>query len=97
MMALEGDLSEIPLRYLQKEMGKLHPVKTADYRFNTDPVLKDLEDLAFEKIPDAILQNIRFFNKKEIPNLQLIKSMIMSASDYFDVIIIDHINYIQFE
>lgn len=100
LLALEGDMSEIPLRYLQQKMSDMFPqqkIKTVDYRFNTDPILRDVEDVAYENIPDAILENIKFYNKVNIPDLQTVKDVIMSSRDYFDVFVLDHINYVQYE
>ena len=72
-------------------------MKTIDYRFHADHIYDEAEQVVFEQIPDEVLHNIKFFNKKAIPNLQMLKNMIMTARDYFDVIIIDHINYIHYE
>ena len=96
LLSLEWDLQEIALRHLQREINKFATIKTADYRFNlTD--LTDIEYQAFERISDKVKNNLLIYNKKQIPDLIFVKNLIEATKDNIDMIIIDHLHYIQIE
>lgn len=97
LFTLEGDIKEIALRDIQKRINKDNEVKTVDYRFNLDPKIKELEQKTFDNISEAVKKNLFIFDKKKIPTLKFLKEMIQKVKDEVDMIIIDHLHYINFE
>jgi len=94
LLSLEGSLNEIPLRHLQREIAKIQPIKTVNYRFNQDKTHAAIETQVYEEIPEQIKRNIRILKREEIPSLEDILHLIISMKKEFDLIIIDHLHYI---
>lgn len=97
LFALEWDLNEVALRYMQKTISELYPLKTIDFRFNrkqehqkyVDQIVTGLEWV--ERV-----KNLLIFKKQQVPTMSLLADMIEQMKDGVDMIIVDHLHYIQF-
>lgn len=97
LFALEWDLNEVALRYMQRTISELVPLKTIEFRFNrkqehseyVDHIIKSLDN-------EERVQNLLIFKKQQVPTMELLASMIEQMKDWVDMIIIDHLHYIQF-
>ena len=94
LFTLEGNIEEPALRHLQRMISHTEDIKPVEYRFNTRNV-DWLEDQAQMMIPRAIKENLMVFKKEDIPNLSLLKQLIMQWQKDVDLIVIDHLNYIE--
>lgn len=96
-LLLEWDLSELSARYMQKSINQTLPIwetlRTKDYRFNLVDIC-EIEDKVFDELDERIKKNIFLFNKKVIPDIQIVKKLIEKYKDDVDMIIIDHLHYI---
>lgn len=94
LFALEGDVSEIALRYIQKEIAKKNDIKTGNYRFNTVDY-KEYEDKVFVETESSDRsRNLYVYKKNTIPDLAKIQEVINKYKHEVDMIIIDHLHYI---
>jgi len=97
LFALEWDLNEVALRYMQKTISELYPIRTIDFRFNrnkehskyVDQIVTGLEWV--ERV-----RNLLIFKKQQVPTMDLLAKMIEEMKEWVDMIIIDHLHYIQF-
>lgn len=102
LFALEWDLSEIASRWLQKEISEIEKIWTIDFRFNTNRVHKVYVDNILQSIEiekwewKHRSENLLVFNKKDIPTFEFIAELIELFRDQVDMIIIDHLHYIDF-
>lgn len=94
LFSLEWNIEEPALRHLQREISNKTEIRPVEYRFNTKNI-DNLEDEAALRIPQSIKDNLLVFRKDDIPNLNLLKQLIMQAKEDVDLIVIDHLNYIQ--
>lgn len=97
MFSLEWDINEMAYRYLQKKINTDggDTIRTVDYRFNIKDVV-DRETMAVAKTPQEILDNILVFKKEQIPTVDDIVECIQSFRDSVDMIVIDHLHYMDF-
>lgn len=97
LFALEWDLNEVALRYLQQTINEVKKIKTIDFRFNrkkdhqlyVDHIVQWLEK-------EERIKNLLIFKKKQVPTMETLSKMIEQMKDWVDMIIIDHLHYIQF-
>lgn len=104
LLALEGDVQEIAMRFLQREINKMcvergvDPIKSLDYRFNISK--EDVQIMEFqviEEMKENIKNNLFIFNKKEVPTLEFVKDLIKTMAEVVDLTIIDHLHYIHMD
>lgn len=97
LFALEWDLNEVALRYMQKTISELYPLKTIDFRFNRKKEHAKYVDQIVEWLEwvDRV-KNLLIFKKQQVPTMELLADMIEQMKDWVDMIIIDHLHYIQF-
>lgn len=102
LFALEGDLSEIASRRLQREISIVEPINTISFRFNTNPTHKDYTTMVIQGIEIERekwrhwMENVIIFKKRDIPTFDFISELIDLYRDTVDMIIVDHLNYIEF-
>lgn len=97
LFALEWDLNEVALRYMQRTISEIVPLKTIEFRFNrkkehteyVDHIIKWLDN-------EQRVKNLLIFKKQQLPTMWLLADMIEQMKDGVDMIIIDHLHYIQF-
>lgn len=101
LLALEWDIYEIAYRYYQKELNKFSSdadrVKWWEYRFNLRKEIWWAEDYIYEETEEILKKNLVIYNKKEIADMEFIWELIANTKDMFDMIIIDHLHYIELE
>ena len=102
LIALEWDIQEIALRHLQREINAhvINPndrVRAWTYRFNLDPAIDSVEEYVIEEISQKLKDNLLIFNKTEIPTLSFLREFITLMKDSVDMIVIDHLHYIETE
>lgn len=97
LFALEWDLNEVALRYMQRTISELVPLKTIDFRFNRKKEHSEYVDHIIKWLDkEEWVQNLLIFKKQQVPTMELLASMIEQMKDWVDMIIIDHLHYIQF-
>lgn len=96
LLALEWDIQEIALRYLQNKIAKKTHLNTAEYRFNIKDYNK-YENEALSETEKLLRQNLHVYDKSEIPGLDKVKQLIEENHEKYDMIVIDHLHYINFE
>lgn len=97
LFALEWDLNEVALRYMQRTISELLPLKTIEFRFNRNPDhAKYVDNIVVWLEWQEWVKNLLIFKKQQVPTMSLLADMIEQMKDGVDMIIIDHLHYIQF-
>lgn len=96
--ALEGNIHDIAWRYTQSEINKAWiKVKTAEYRVNVVDEHKDFAKAIYTEVAESNWwDNLHIYNKKEVPTIEFITELMRKSKDFFDMFIIDHLHYIQY-
>lgn len=99
LFALEGNINEIAWRYTQRTMHQHWlEVRTSEYRLNNwDEVIHEsVKAIYWEVAEQWRWENLHIFNKKQEPTIEFITEMMRKSKDYFDLFVIDHLHYIQY-
>jgi len=93
LFALEWDIQEMWLRYIQQEVSRNMSIRSKDFRFNTLDIKEQTDKVL---IPEDRYENLYIYRKKFIPDIDQLIELIDCASPNFDMFVVDHLNYIDF-